>query len=67
MRTRDSNCSASDSCCVREGTGGGDAALQSAHQRLCAVLLVKLMRRLLRSQPEDLSAQLARYRTCPCS
>jgi len=45
---------------VGAGTGGGDTALQSAHQRLCAALLLKLMRRLLRSQPVDLSAQLAR-------
>jgi len=47
------------------GTGAGadtgsGAALQSSHQRLCAALLLKLVRRLLRSQPADLSAQLAR-------
>jgi hypothetical protein len=34
--------------------------LVAAHQRLCAVLLVKLVRRLLELEPEQLAAQLAR-------
>ena len=45
--------------------GGAGAAFQSAHQRLCAVLLLKLMRRLLQSKPADLAAQLARCGTRP--
>ena len=40
-----------------QGTG---ALLQAAHQRLCAVLTIKLVRRLLELDPHALASQLAR-------
>ena len=45
---------------VADSGGGTGGALQAAHQRLCAVLLVKLVRLLLQLRPADLAAQLAR-------
>ena len=42
---------------------GASSTLQSAHQRLCAALLVKLVRRLLQLQPLELATQLARCDT----
>ena len=45
---------------VGSGSTVTGAQLQAAHQRLCAVLLVKLMRRLLELDPHEMAVQLAR-------
>ena len=66
--------SADDSTGAAPAGGGGSSSsskgrgehLQAAHQRLCAVLLVKLMRRLVELDPHQLAAQLARRAASPC-
>ena len=45
---------------VNVSARGPEAQLQAAQQRLCAVLTIKLVRRLLELESRDLAAQVAR-------